>query len=90
MVLLNLGLKKLYRWWIKSIFGYVGSYELMISSIRPFSSDWFFLFDLESLNENCGAGESKDTHPCIYIGLEAQTEDEDEDEDMSEDKRVVS
>ena len=45
----------------------MGSDELMISSIRPFSSDRFFLFDLESLNENCGAGESKDTHPYIYI-----------------------
>ena len=51
----------------KSIFGYIGSDELMISSIRPFSSDRFFLFDLESLNENYGVGESKDTHPYIYI-----------------------
>ena len=36
----------------KSIFGCMGSDELMISSIRPFSSDRLFLFDLESLNEN--------------------------------------
>ena len=36
----------------KSIFGCMGSDELMISSIRPFSSNRFFLFDLESLNEN--------------------------------------
>ena len=36
----------------KSIFGCMGSDELMISSVRPFSSDRFFLFDLESLNEN--------------------------------------
>ena len=36
----------------KSIFGYMGSDELMISSIRPFSSYRFILFDLESLNEN--------------------------------------
>ena len=36
----------------KSIFGCMGSDELMISSIRPFSSDRFFLFDLKSLNEN--------------------------------------
>ena len=36
----------------KSIFGCKGSDELMISSIRPFSSDRLFLFDLESLNEN--------------------------------------
>ena len=36
----------------KSIFGCMGSDELMISSIKPFSSDRFFLFDLESLNEN--------------------------------------
>ena len=35
---------------------------------------------------NCVAGESKDTYPYIYIGLEAQTEDE----DMFEDKHVVS
>ena len=36
----------------KSIFGCMGSDELMISSIRPFSSYRFILFDLESLNEN--------------------------------------
>ena len=36
----------------KSTFGCMGSDELMISSIRPSSSDRFFLFDLKSLNEN--------------------------------------
>ena len=36
----------------KSIFGCMGNDKLMISSIRPFSYNRFFLFDLESLNEN--------------------------------------
>ena len=36
----------------KSFFGCMGSDELTISSIRPFSFDRFLLFDLESLNEN--------------------------------------